>query len=78
MTKEKGSKKNPIIPLILGIIGIIITPILFSPILGIGLGIVGFLLLKKEEIDEKLNKIAFITCLISLIIGVVIYVIKLF
>lgn len=78
MTKEKRSKKNSIISLILGIIGIILTPILFFPILGVGFGIVGFLILKKDETNEKLGKIALAACLISLIIGIVIYVVKLF
>lgn len=78
MTKEKISKKNSIISFIIGVIGIIFTLLLFSPILGVGLGIIGFILLKKDEINEKISKIALIAYLVALIIGMVIYVIKLF
>lgn len=78
MTKEKINKKSSIVPFILGIIGIILTPILFVPIIGIILGVIGFLLLKKDQINEKIANMALVACLISIIIGVVVYILKLF
>lgn len=75
MTENKLTKKNTIVPLIFGIIGIFFTSILLSPIFGIVFGIIGMILAKQNKKKDKISKIAFILCLIALIIALVMFTI---
>ena len=75
MSEISTNKKNTIVPLIFGIIGIILSEI---PIIGIILGVIGMMLAKQNKKKEQISKIAFILCLISLILSLIIFTLVLF
>lgn len=75
MSEMSTNKKNTIVPLIFGIIGIILSEI---PIIGIILGVIGMILAKQNKKKERISKIAFILCLISLILSLIIFTLVLF